>query len=167
MKDLLRIILILFLIIFLNIRSYGQTTHPEPKTLEIGSKAPDFSLAGIDGKTYTLKDFEKSSLLVIIFSCNHCPTAQAYEERIIAVSKDYKTRGVELVMISPNSTKALNLSELGYSDMGDSFDEMKLRAKDKGYNFPYLYDGDDQKCALAYGPVATPHCFVFDKFYPD
>jgi thiol-disulfide isomerase/thioredoxin len=65
-------------------------------------------------------------------------------------------------MISPNSVAALNYSELGYSDMGDSYEEMKMRARDKGFNFPYLYDGDNQETALAYGPVATPHCFVFD-----
>ncbi len=66
-------------------------------------------------------------------------------------------------MISPNSVKALNYSELGYSDMGDSYEEMKIRAADKSFNFQYLYDGDEQKAALAYGPVATPHCFVFDR----
>jgi peroxiredoxin len=144
-------------------RSYSQTTHPEPKTLEPGAKAPDFSLRGVDGKTYSLKDFNKASVLVLIFSCNHCPTAQAYEDRIISLSKDYRSKGVEIVMISPNSVKALNYSELGYSDMGDSFEEMKQRAADKTFKFPYLYDGDDQKTALAYGPVATPHCFVFDR----
>lgn len=140
-----------------------QVDHPEPKTLATSSKAPDFSLSGIDGKTYSLKDFSKSPVLVIIFSANHCPTAQAYEDRIISITNDYKSKGVAVVMISSNSVKALSYSEMGYTDMGDSFEEMKLRAKDKGYNFPYLYDGDDQKCALAYGPVATPHCFVFDK----
>lgn len=140
----------------------SQTSHIEPKTLEIGSKAPDFSLPGVDGKTYSLKDFDKASVLVIIFGCNHCPTAQAYEDRIIALEKDYKSKGVDLVMISPNAVKALNYSELGYSDMGDSFEEMKLRAADKGFTFPYLYDGDEQKTALAFGPVTTPHCFVFD-----
>jgi thiol-disulfide isomerase/thioredoxin len=141
---------------------YSQTTHPEPKTLEPGSKAPDFSLNGVDGKMYSLKDFERAKVLVVIFSCNHCPTAQAYEDRIISIANDYKAKGVDLVMISPNSTKALNYSELGYSDMGDSYEEMKIRAADKNFPFPYLYDGDDQKSALAYGPVATPHCFVFD-----
>ena len=124
--------------------------------------APDFSLPGVDGKTYTLKSFEKAKVLVIIFSCNHCPTAQAYEDRIIAVANDYRPKGVEVVMISPNSVDALNYSELGYSDMGDSFAEMKLRAAEKAFPFPYLYDGDEQKTALAYGPVATPHCFVLD-----
>jgi thiol-disulfide isomerase/thioredoxin len=152
----------IFLLIFSG-RSYSQTTHPEPKTLEPGSKAPDFSLRGVDGKTYSLKDFNKASVLVIIFSCNHCPTAQAYEDRIISLSKDYRSKGVEIVMISPNSVKALNYSELGYTDMGDSFEEMRQRAADKKYSFPYLYDGDDQKTALSYGPVATPHCFVLDR----
>jgi thiol-disulfide isomerase/thioredoxin len=120
-------------------------------------------LPGVDGKTYSLKDFKKAEVLVIVFSCNHCPTAQAYEDRIIALANDYKPKGVAVVMISPNDVNALNYSELGYSDMGDSFDEMKLRAADKGFAFPYLYDGNDQKTALAYGPVATPHCFVFDR----
>jgi thiol-disulfide isomerase/thioredoxin len=141
----------------------SQTSHPEPKTLEIGSKAPDFNLTGVDGKIYNLKKFDKNSVLVIIFSCNHCPTAQAYEDRIIALANDYKSKGVGFVMISPNSAKALNYSELGYTDLGDSFEEMKLRAADKGFHFPYLYDGNEQKTALAYGPAATPHCFVFDK----
>ena len=154
---------IFLLLLFIGCIGYSQTTHPEPVTLMIGSKAPDFSLPGVDGKTYTLKSFEKAPVLVIVFSCNHCPTAKAYEDRIIAIEKNYRSQGVSLVMISPNSTKALNYSELGYTDMGDSFEEMKLRAKDKGFTFPYLYDGDNQKCALAYGPVATPHCFVFDK----
>ena len=144
-------------------QGFSQEVHPEPRTLEPGSKAPDFSLPGVDGKKYDLNDFSKAQVLVIIFSCNHCPTAQAYEDRIISIARDYKPAGVDLVMISPNSTEALNYSELGYSDMGDSFEDMKIRASDKKFPFPYLYDGDDQKSALAYGPVATPNCFVFDK----
>ncbi len=163
MKKSLKTSLLFLLILFSVGRGYSQTTHPEPKTLEIGSRAPDFNLLSVDGKTYSLKDFDKAKVLVVIFSCNHCPTAQAYEDRIIALAKDYKSKGVDLVMISPNSVKALNYSELGYSDMGDSYEEMKLRAIDKGFTFPYLYDGDEQKTALAYGPVATPHGFVFDR----
>jgi thiol-disulfide isomerase/thioredoxin len=161
MKISLNVVIIL--ILTLSVRSYSQTTHPEPKTIEPGVKAPDFNLRGVDGKMYSLKDFNNASVLAIIFSCNHCPTAQAYEDRIISLSKDYRTKGVEIVVISSNSVKALNYSELGYSDMGDSLEEMKRRAADRNFNFPYLYDGDDQKAALSYGPVATPHCFVFDK----
>ncbi len=163
MKKSLKIALIVFVNLFGTSIGVSQTTHTEPKTLEIGAKAPDFNLKGIDGKMYSLTDFNKASVLVIIFSCNHCPTAQAYEDRIIAVASDYKPKGVDLIIISPNSVKALNYSELGYSDMGDSFEEMKLRAANKKYNFPYLYDGEEQEAALAYGPVATPHCFVFNR----
>lgn len=135
----------------------------DPETLQPGSKAPDFNLPGIDGKNYSLSSFSDAKVLVIIFSCNHCPTAQAYEDRIIALANDYRTAGIEVVMISPNSVAALSLAELGYSDMGDSFEEMKQRAADKEFPFPYLYDGEKQEAALAYGPVATPHTFVFDS----
>jgi thiol-disulfide isomerase/thioredoxin len=137
--------------------------HPEPKTLETGSRAPDFSLKGVDDKTYSLADFSSSKVLVIVFSCNHCPTAQAYQDRLIDIYNEYTSKGVALVVISSNSSKSLNLWEQGWSDLGDSFEEMKIRAKDKGFKFPYLYDGDDQKTAIAYGPMVTPHAFVFDK----
>jgi thiol-disulfide isomerase/thioredoxin len=153
----------LLLLVFCTGNGVSQTIHPEPETLKPGSKAPDFRLKGVDGKTYGLKDFNKASVLVIIFSCNHCPTAQAYEDRIIALANDYRNKGVDVLMISPNNINALNYSELGYTDMGDSFEEMVQRAADKKFPFPYLYDGDEQKTALAYGPVATPHCFVFDR----
>ena len=163
MKIIFRTSFIFLLILISTTSGISQITHPEPKTLEIGLKAPDFNLLGVDGKMYSLNSFEKSSVVVVIFSCNHCPTAQAYEDRIISIAKDYKPKGVAIVVISPNSKKALNYSELGYSDMGDSYEEMKVRAAEKGYPFPYLYDGDEQKCALDYGPVATPHCFVLDR----
>jgi thiol-disulfide isomerase/thioredoxin len=162
MKSLLTSLLSLALISGTGI-IFSQTIHPEPETLKPGAKAPGFSLQGVDGRIWSLNDFSNASVLVVIFSCNHCPTAQAYEDRIIAVSKDYRPKGVEVVMISPNSVKALNYSEMGYTDLGDSFEDMKQRASDKKFPFPYLYDGDEQKTALAYGPVATPHCFVFDK----
>jgi len=132
-------------------------------TLEIGSPAPDFSLPGVDGKTYSLADFRDADILVIVFTCNHCPTAQAYEDRIKQLAADYKDRKVALVAISPNDPEAVQLGELGYSDVGDSLDDMKVRARDKGFTFPYLYDGGDQKVTRAYGPVATPHVFIFDR----
>ena len=163
MKRAIKSLLTLLISISYFYGTFGQATHPEPKTLEIGSKAPDFRLLGVDGKRYTLKNFDKAKVLVVIFSCNHCPTAQAYEERIIALANDYKSRGVELAVISSSNVNALNYWELGWSDIGDSYDEMKIRAAEKKFPYPYLYDGDDQKAALAYGPVATPHSFVFDK----
>jgi thiol-disulfide isomerase/thioredoxin len=134
--------------------------HP---TLPIGEKAPAFSLKGIDGKTYSLASFSKYKILVIIFTCNHCPTAQAYEDRIIQLAKDYNPRGVGIIAVSPNNPNSVTLAELGYTDMGDTYPEMKIRAKQKKFNFPYLYDGDKQAMARAYGPATTPHVFIFDK----
>ena len=135
----------------------------DPVTLPIGSKAPAFSLPGIDGKTYTLKSFATSKILAIVFTCNHCPTAQAYEDRIKALVTDYKKKGVTLIAINPNYPAAVALDELGYSDMGDSFAEMKQRAKDKAYNFTYLFDGVTETISRQYGPMATPHIFIFDQ----
>ena len=133
------------------------------KTLEIGSPAPDFSLPGVDGKTHALAEYADSQLLVIIFTCNHCPDAVAAQERIKSLTADYKEKGVAVVAISGNDPLALQLWELGWSVYGDSFEEMKAHAKEQNYNFPYLYDGDTQKTTLAYGAQATPHVFVFDQ----
>lgn len=133
------------------------------KPLEIGSAAPNFNLPGIDGKNYTLNNFNKAEILVVIFTANHCPTAQAYENRIMQLVADYEKKSVAVVCISSNSPEALRLDEMGYSDLGDTFEEMKIRAKDKGFNFPFLYDGDTQTVGKAYGAQATPHVFVFDK----
>ena len=144
-------------------RTYAQSNHPDPVTLAIGAQAPAFSLPATDGKTYTLSSFAGKKVLAVIFSCNHCPTAQAYEDRMIAITKEYVPKGVAVVVISPNSPEAVNLGELGYTDLSDELDAMKIRAKDKGFNFPYLYDGDDQKVSIAYGPIATPHVFLFDE----
>lgn len=157
-------ILLLFLILSgLSSLLDAQDTHPEPKTLGTNQLAPDFNLKGTDEKMYNLNTFSKAKVLVIIFSANHCPTAQAYEDRIISITNDYKNKGVEVAVISSNDNQTLSFSELGYTDLGDTFEEMIIRYKDKNYNFPYLYDSDDQKTALAYGPVATPHAFVFDS----
>ncbi|RYY60312.1 MAG: redoxin domain-containing protein [Chitinophagaceae bacterium] len=134
----------------------------EPKPLAIGAPAPDFKLPGVDGKTYTLASFSKSKILVVLFTCNHCPTAQAYEDRAIQLTRDYVSKGVAVVAISPNDPKAVQLTELGYSDLGDDFADMKIRSAEKKFNFPYLYDGETQAISRLYGPVATPHVFIFD-----
>jgi peroxiredoxin len=133
------------------------------KTLEIGDRAPAFSLPGIDGKTYTLESFQESDILLVIFTANHCPTAQAYEDRILQLYSEFHLRGVGFVLISPNNPQAVCLEELGYSDLGDSFEDMKLRATEKHYRMPYLYDGDLQEMTKAYGPTTTPQVFIFDK----
>jgi thiol-disulfide isomerase/thioredoxin len=133
------------------------------KTLPIGASAPDFTLPRIDGLNHSLKDYADARILVIIFTANHCKTAQAYEGRIIRLVNDYKDKGVAVVAIAPNDPQAISLSELVYSDLSDSFAELKIRAQERGFNFPYLYDGDSQKVSRAYGPVSTPHVFIFDQ----
>jgi peroxiredoxin len=140
---------------------YANAADPAP--LAIGAKAPDFSLKGVDGKTYSLNDFASNKILVIVFTCNHCPTAQAYEDRIKQLVTDYSSKGVKLIAISPNDPLSVRLDEMGYTDVGDSFEDMKIRAKDKQFNFPYLYDGETSSVAMKYGPQATPHVFIFDE----
>ena len=144
-------------------RAFSSDPSNEHPTLPIGSKAPDFSLKGVDGKTYSLASFRQYDILVIIFTCNHCPTAQAYVGRIIQLAKDFQPKNVGVVAINPNDPSALRLDELDFSDMGDTYEEMKVRAEERKFNFPYLYDGATQSVARAYGPVATPHVFIFDK----
>jgi peroxiredoxin len=132
-------------------------------TLALGSPAPDFALPGVDGKTHKLSDYSAASVLAIVFTCNHCPTAQLYEDRIKKLAVDYGGKDVSLVAIEPNDATAVQLSELGYTDVSDSLDEMKIRAEYRHFNFPYLYDGETQDVSRAYGPKATPHIFVFDR----
>ncbi|MBV8551128.1 MAG: redoxin family protein [Acidobacteriaceae bacterium] len=147
-------------LLFLSLLAWGDEPHP---TLAIGSSAPDFSLPGTDGKIHKLSDYSASKVLVIVFTCNHCPTAQLYEGRIKKLADDYNSKSVALVAIEPNNPNAIRLDELGYTDVSDSLAEMKIRAAYRHFNFPYLYDGDTQSVARAYGPKATPHVFIFDQ----
>ncbi len=153
-------LLVLFSLCAVNV-AFSQS-HPEPVTIEPGSKAIDFKLKGTDEKMYSLSSFKNAKILVIIFSAPHCPTAQAYEDRIIKIQNDYKKKGVQVVMINPNSPESVCLEERGYTDLGDTFEDMQIRAKEKGYNFPFLDDGETEETSVKYGPVATPHAFVFD-----
>ena len=157
MKKLIILFSIFFPVIVLS------QTHPNPETLKPGSKAIDFNLKGVDGKMYSLSSFKDAKLLVIIFSAPHCPTAQAYEQRIMDIQEDYKNKGVQVVMINPNSPESLCLEERGYTDLGDTYEDMQIRAKERNYEFPFLDDGETEETAIKYGPVATPHSFVFDK----
>ena len=122
-------------------------------TLQPGDKAPDFTLKGTDGRMHRLADDADKPVLVVIFSCNHCPYVQAYEDRMVAIQRDYKDRGVQMIAINSNDDK--NYPE-------DSFDEMVNRARDKAFNFPYLRDAS-QDVARAYGATHTPQLFVFDR----
>ena len=155
-----RILSTLLLTILLSPGLRGDDAHP---TLPIGAQAPDFCLPGIDDKTHCLKEYDSSKVLAIVFTCNHCPTAQLYENRIKQLASDYRDRGVALVAIEPNDPQAVRLDEMGYTDVSDSFAEMKIRAEYRRFNFPYLYDGETQRVARAYGPSATPHVFIFDS----
>jgi peroxiredoxin len=122
--------------------------------LELGKTAPDFkSLKAADGRSYSLESFASKPVLVVIFSCNHCPYVQAYEDRMVKIQSEYAGKGVQIVAINSNDDKE-------YPE--DSYDNMVKRAKDKHFNFVYLRD-EDQKAVDAYGAVCTPHVFVFDK----
>jgi peroxiredoxin len=142
-------------------RGLAADVHPSPLT--IGSTAPDFDLPAVDGGHYSLSSFKASKVLVVIFTAVHCPTAEVYEGRIKQLVADYREKGVAFVVIQPNNAKALRLDEMGYTDLGDSLEEMKTRADDRQFNFPFLYDGETQAVARLYGPTATPHVFVFDQ----
>jgi len=117
-----------------------------------GTAAPPFSLPATDGKTYSLASFGHAKVLVIVFTCNHCPYAIAVEDRLVDLQRDYAGRGVRLVAINSNDA-------VGYP--ADSFDNMVLRARDKAFNFPYLHD-ESQAVARAYDAACTPDFFVFD-----
>ncbi|MEK7523591.1 MAG: thioredoxin family protein [Patescibacteria group bacterium] len=123
------------------------------QNIPFGQKAPDFSLPGIDGKTYTLAHFKNKKALVIIFMCNHCPYVQACWTRLITIQKEFGPKGVQLVGINSND-------ETAYPD--DSFEKMKEFAKQKGQNFPYLRDAS-QEVAKKYSAVCTPDIFVYDE----
>jgi peroxiredoxin len=136
---------------------------PDAHELKIGDPAPDFSLPGVDGKTCTLASFKDANLLMVIFTSNHCPYCHAMEGRLLKLLADMKGRGLAVVAINPNHPEAIRLDELGYSKYNDSFEEMVPYAKEQGFAFPYLYDGDKQAAAKAYGCLATPHVFLFDR----
>lgn len=120
---------------------------------EIGDAVTDFALKNIDNKIVSLKQFEDAKGIVIIFTCNHCPYSVAYEDRIIAIDKKYKSMGYPVIAINPNDTKEYP---------ADSFENMKIRAKEKGFTFPYLFDAG-QKIYPQYGATKTPHVFLLQK----
>src|SRR4051794_4786776 len=152
----------LLVAVFLSIAGVASASE-QPPTLTIGAPLPSFSLPGIDGKTYTDQSFKGAKILVIVFTCAHCPTAQAYQERIKKLVTDYGPRGVKLVAINPNHADSVRLDELAWSDLSDSFDELKERARQEKFNFIWLDDGVKQELGHKMGPVATPHVFIFDK----
>ena len=122
-------------------------------TLQIGTSCPNFSLPGTDGKTWSRDDFKGAQLLVVAFTCNHCPYVVGSEERLITYQADYKDRGLQLVCINANETE---------NHPTDSLEHMAKRSQERGFNFPYLRD-ETQEIARAFGALKTPHFFLFDK----
>jgi peroxiredoxin len=125
----------------------------KPFTLEIGAVAPDFSLIGTDGQTYSLKSFEDKDVLVIFFSCNHCPYVLESDKITAETAMRFKPQNVEFIAINSNSEKTKPL---------DSFDHMVERMEQNQFPWVYLRD-ESQVVALKYGALRTPHFFVFDK----
>lgn len=120
---------------------------------EVGDVATDFSLKNIDDKMVSLADYKDAKGFIVVFTCNHCPYAVAYEDRIIALDKKYKKQGFPVIAINPNNPEKLP---------ADGFDEMKARAKEKGFTFPYLFD-EGQKIYPQYGATKTPHVYLLQK----
>lgn len=126
---------------------------PGARGYKVGDVATDFSLKNIDGKLVSLKDFNSAKGFIVIFTCNHCPFAKAYEDRIIALDKKFKPQGYPVIAINPNNpSKAPD----------DSFELMQQRAKEKGFTFPYLFD-DGQKIYPQYGATKTPHVYLLQR----
>jgi peroxiredoxin len=123
-----------------------------PFTIALRKKGPAFSLKGVDGKQYSLKDYADKKAVAVIFTCNHCPASVKAEDRLIQLQKDYAGRGLQLIAINSNEDK---------NHPTDSFDHMVERAATKGFNFPYLRD-ETQAVATAYGAMRTPHVFLLD-----
>jgi len=121
-------------------------------TLKIGSEMPNFSLPNVDGREYSSDEFKTEKALIVIFSCNHCPYVQAYQDRMISMQRDYRGKGVRMIAVNSNDSSQ-------YED--DSFEEMKKRAEDKNFNFLYLRD-EDQTTAKDFAATHTPEVFVFD-----
>ena len=121
--------------------------------LKVGDTAPDFKLKNIDGKMVSLADYEEAKGFIIIFTCNHCPFAVMYEDRIIEMDKKYKEMGYPVIAIMPNDPELRP---------EDGFEPMKERAEEKGFEFPYLLD-EGQKLYPKYGATRTPHVYLLDK----
>lgn len=144
-------------------RGRGIQPNLEHPILAIGSQAPDFALPGVDGKIHKLSEYASAKILAVVFECNHCPVSQLYESRIEKLYREYRNKGVAFVAINPNNPKSIRLNELGYTDVTDSLDEMKIRTAFRRIEWPYLYDGETQGVSIKFGVVATPHIYLFDQ----
>jgi len=141
------------LLLFVSVFFIAGFTPDTPTPYKIGDKATDFKLKSVDGKMYSMSDFKTAKGFIVVFTCNHCPFAVKYEDRINALAKKYKPQGYILLAINPNDPAV---------EPDDSFELMKVRAKEKGFAFPYLFD-EGQKIYPQYGATKTPHAFLLDK----
>ena len=132
-------------------------------TLEIGDAAPDFTLPGTDGKTYSLDDFGGTDVLMVYFTGTHCPTSHGAMGRMLKLVNDFGDKSFSFVAINPNHSSGLRPDEFGHTDYDETFADSKRYAEDYGWTFPFLYDGDRQEVARAYGCLATPHVLIFDR----
>lgn len=153
-----------FIVLTSSSLGFGPQDRPEGfKTLNIGAAAPEFSLPGIDGKTYTLADFAGPDVLMVYFTGTHCPTSHGVEKRFQDFIGEMAGKSFGIVAINPNHSSGLRPDEFGHTDYDETFEDSKRYANDLGWTFPFLYDGDEQLTARAYGCLATPHVFIFDK----
>ncbi len=133
------------------------------RSLDIGEQAPDFRLIGTDERFHSLDDYHSAEALVVVFTSNVCPYAQAYQERLKVFADDYQDKGVQVVAISTNSPLSMTEEDRAYSPVHDTYESMRVWAEGMELNYDYLYDGDDHEVALKFGPEALPHAFVFDS----
>jgi peroxiredoxin len=131
----------------------ANTTPTEKKGYDVGDVATDFKLKNVDGTMVSLSDYKDAKGFIVVFTCNTCPYAVAYEDRIIALDKKYASKGYPVIAIMPNNTKV---------KPGDSMEAMKARASAKGYTFPYLMD-EGQQIYPQYGATKTPHVYILEK----
>ena len=141
----------------------GACAGTQPEGLPAGFRAPDFTLPGADGATHSLRDYTGSRVLAVVFTGNACPASQLYERRLRQLSDDYKGKGVTLVAINSSRPEGMRFSDLSYSDVGETIDDMKVRAADRHLDYPYLSDGQTQALARQFRVVTTPHIFIFDQ----
>ena len=137
--------------------------QPPPDTLAIGAPAPAFSLPGVDGAVHRLEEYAGAAVLAVVFTCNHCPASQLYEQRIQQLYREYRDRSVAVVAINPSSDRTVTARDLAFSDVPESLAGMAERVRYRGLEFPYLYDGEAQAATAAFKVVATPQIYIFDK----
>ena len=152
-KTVLMVYSIIFLTGLAQVKAQNMENNSELKGYKVGDVAADFKLKNVDQKTVSLSDYAAAKGFIVVFTCNHCPYAKAYESRIIALDKRYASKGYPVIAINPNDPIVVP---------ADNFEAMQVRAKEKGFTFPYLFD-DGQKVYPQYGATKTPHVFLLNK----